>query len=80
MTEEIPEYLGRESARQRKMIVRFRCGKEEKKQVLHGRRGRERQLSTCGTDVAKYLREREGKKRREILNEDGREIGWMKEI
>jgi hypothetical protein len=53
MTEEIPEYLGRESARERKMIVRFRCGKEEKKQVLHGRRGRERQLSTCGMDVAK---------------------------
>jgi hypothetical protein len=26
------------------------------------------------------IREREGKKRGEILNEDGREIGWMKEI
>jgi hypothetical protein len=26
------------------------------------------------------MREREGKEREEILNEDGREIGWMKEI
>jgi hypothetical protein len=29
-------------------------------------------------DVAKE--EREGKERGEIQNEDGREIGWMKEI
>jgi hypothetical protein len=27
-----------------------------------------------------YERERERKERREILNEDGREIGWTKEI
>jgi hypothetical protein len=39
---------------------------------------RERQLSTCGMDVAKCERER--KERGEVLNEDGREIGWMKEI
>jgi hypothetical protein len=26
------------------------------------------------------MREREGKERREILSEDGREIGWMKEV
>jgi hypothetical protein len=26
------------------------------------------------------MRERERQKRREILNEDGREIGWRKEI
>jgi hypothetical protein len=25
-------------------------------------------------------REREGKERRKILSEDGREIGWMKEV
>jgi hypothetical protein len=31
MTEEILEYLGRESARERKMMWRFRCGNEEKK-------------------------------------------------
>jgi hypothetical protein len=31
MTEEIPEYLGRESARERKLIARFRCGNEERK-------------------------------------------------
>jgi hypothetical protein len=31
--------------------------------------------SGCGE-----MRERERKKRGEILNEDGKEIGWMKEI
>jgi hypothetical protein len=30
MTEKIPEYLGRESARERKMMVRFRCGNEKR--------------------------------------------------
>jgi hypothetical protein len=30
MTEEIPEYLGRESAKERKMMARFRCGNEER--------------------------------------------------
>jgi hypothetical protein len=30
MTQEIPEYLGRERAKERKMIVRFRCGNEER--------------------------------------------------
>ncbi|KAJ3634618.1 hypothetical protein MTP99_007566 [Tenebrio molitor] len=30
MTEEIPEYLGRENARARKMMARFRCGNEER--------------------------------------------------
>jgi hypothetical protein len=31
MTEEIPEYLGRESAKERKKMARFRCGNEERK-------------------------------------------------
>jgi hypothetical protein len=30
MTEEIREYLGRESARERKMMTRFRCENEER--------------------------------------------------
>jgi hypothetical protein len=29
MTEEIPEYLGKKSAKERKMMARFRCGNEE---------------------------------------------------
>jgi hypothetical protein len=37
MIEEIPEYLRRESARERKM-ARFRCGNEG--EVLAGRRGK----------------------------------------
>jgi hypothetical protein len=38
MTKEISEYLGRDSAKERKMIVRSRC-RNEKKQVLDRRRG-----------------------------------------
>jgi hypothetical protein len=38
MTQEIPEYLGRERAKERKMIARFRCGNEERKHVLDGRK------------------------------------------
>jgi hypothetical protein len=30
MIEEIPEFLGRESARERKMMARFRCGNEKR--------------------------------------------------
>jgi hypothetical protein len=30
MTEEIPEYLGKETARERKMMARFRCGNKER--------------------------------------------------
>jgi hypothetical protein len=30
MTEEIPKYLWRETAKERKMMARFRCGNEER--------------------------------------------------
>jgi hypothetical protein len=30
ITEEIPEYLGRETVKERKMMARFRCGNEER--------------------------------------------------
>jgi hypothetical protein len=30
MTEEIPEYLGRESVKERKMMARYRCGNEKR--------------------------------------------------
>jgi hypothetical protein len=30
MTQEIREYLGRENAKERKMMARFRCGNEER--------------------------------------------------
>jgi hypothetical protein len=38
MTKKMPECLGRESARERKMIARFRCGNKERE--LEGRRGK----------------------------------------
>jgi hypothetical protein len=36
MTEEIPKYLGRESAKERKMMARFRCGNEERENSCWG--------------------------------------------
>jgi hypothetical protein len=65
MTQEIQEYLGRESPKERKMMVRFRCEKEERENRMEGEerrcrmcyaeREREREIeySTCGMDVAK---------------------------
>jgi hypothetical protein len=61
--QEIPEYLRRESAKERKMMARFRCGNEERENRywMEGEERRcrmfyeerERQLNTCGMDVAK---------------------------
>jgi hypothetical protein len=64
VTEEIPEYLARESATERKMMARFRCGNEERDNRMERRcrmcyEERERQLSICGMDVAKREREAE---------------------
>jgi hypothetical protein len=60
MTEEIPEYLGKECARERQIMARFRCENEERgigpKQREEGAEcamRRERQSSTCGMVVAK---------------------------
>jgi hypothetical protein len=33
MTEKIPEYLGIENARERKMMARFSCGNEERENM-----------------------------------------------
>jgi hypothetical protein len=62
MTEEIPKYLGRESAKERKMMADLDVGTRREKTGIgwKGRKEgaecamrRERQLSTCGMDVAK---------------------------
>jgi hypothetical protein len=39
MTKKMPQYLARESVRERKMIARFRCGKKERKK-RYGRKER----------------------------------------
>jgi hypothetical protein len=41
MTEEIPEYLGREGARERKMMARFRCGNEERENRFWQKKSKE---------------------------------------
>jgi hypothetical protein len=62
MTKEIPDYLGRASAKERKVLSRFRCGNEKEKTGIGWKERkegpecamkRERQSSTCGMDVAK---------------------------
>jgi hypothetical protein len=44
MKEEIPEYLGRESAKERKMMANLDWERGEKKQVLDGRRRKQNVL------------------------------------
>jgi hypothetical protein len=88
MTEDVPVYLGRESAKERKMMARFRCGNEEREN-RYWTEGEERTCRMCSEESETIehmwsgcgeMRAREGKERRELLSEDGREIGWMKEI
>jgi hypothetical protein len=54
--------------------------KNDGEMVLDGRRRKnvqdvEHMWSECGE-----MREREGKERGQVLSEDGRKIGWMKEV
>jgi hypothetical protein len=86
MTEEIPKYLEKESARERKMMARFRCGNKEREN-RYWMEGDERRCRMCYEDseTIEHMwnereRERERKEQGEIQNEDGREIRWMKEI
>ncbi|KAJ3635039.1 hypothetical protein MTP99_007976 [Tenebrio molitor] len=46
VAEDVPVYLGKERAKERKMMARFRCGNEERENR------RERGSSTCGADAA----------------------------
>jgi hypothetical protein len=46
MTEEIPEYLRRESAKERKMMARFRCRNEERENRYRTER-EERRCRMC---------------------------------
>jgi hypothetical protein len=88
VTEEVPVYLGRESTKERKMMARFRCGNEERENK-YWMEEEERMCRMCREERETIehmwrgcgeMREREEKERGEILNEDGREIGWMKEV
>jgi hypothetical protein len=58
-------------------IEKTGIGPKERKESAEYVMRRERQLRTCGMDVAcSEMRERDGKD----PNEDGRDIRWMKEI
>jgi hypothetical protein len=88
MTGKIPEYRGRESAKERKMKARFRCGNEEREN-RYWVEGEERRCRMCYEERetiehmwngCREMRKKERKKWGEILNEDAREIRWTKEI
>jgi hypothetical protein len=87
MIEGIPEFLGRKSAKERKMRARFRRGNEEREK-RYWTEGEERKCRKCyeARETIEHMwngcsemKERERKERGEILNEHGREIGWMKD-
>jgi hypothetical protein len=79
---------GERECKERKMMARFRCGNEEREN-RYWMEGEERRCRMCYEERetiehmwngCSEMRERERKERGEILNEDGREIRWMKEI
>jgi hypothetical protein len=70
------------------MMARFRCG-NVKRESGYWTEGEESRSRMCNEEREKIehmwngcskMREREKKERGEILNEDGREIRWIKEI
>jgi hypothetical protein len=83
MREEIAEYLRRESARERKVMARERG---EGKQCTEGETRRcrmcneKRKIIEHMWNGCSEMGDRERKERGEILNGDGREIGWMQGI
>jgi hypothetical protein len=70
------------------MMARFRC-ENEKRENRYWMKGVERRCRMCCEERETIehmwngyseMRDRERKEREEILNEDGREIRWMKKI
>lgn len=87
MTEDKPKYLERESVKEKKMIARFRCGNEERDNRFWLEMD-ERKCRVCreeGETIEHLLKSCEGLKERtedrmEILSEDGKGLGWMREV
>jgi hypothetical protein len=82
MTEEIPEYLGRGSAKERKIVERFmcRCGNKEREN-RYWMEGEQRRCRMCYEERETIqhmwngcsdMRKKERKERGEILNEEGK--------
>jgi hypothetical protein len=83
ITEDVPVYLGRESTKERKVMARFRYWERRERERTGIGRKKKREGAGCAARRERRcgeMRERETKERKEILNEDGREIGWMKAI
>jgi hypothetical protein len=78
---------GRECKRKKKDGEFYLWGRGERKWILDGRRGKkvqnvheERETIEHMWNGCNEMRERERKELGEMQNEDGREIGWKKEI
>jgi hypothetical protein len=76
MTEEIPETLGRESARERKMMARFRCDNEEREN-RYWMEGVERRCRMCyeERETIKHMCRNEREERRKGRNTERRRKG-----
>jgi hypothetical protein len=59
MIKEIPDYLGRESARERKMMARFRCRNEEREGGSGRKRKKEGEESTTRKNHVEWMRRNE---------------------
>jgi hypothetical protein len=83
VSHEIPEYLGGQSAKERKKMASFICGDERERENKFWMEEEERRCRMCYEEretIERNERERERKELGEMQNEDGREIGWKKEI
>ncbi|KAJ3656495.1 hypothetical protein Zmor_015568 [Zophobas morio] len=86
ITETIPKYLDRESAK-KKIIARFSCGSEERNNKFWVTEG-ERMCRMCGEGretIEHMLHDCEksverGESVTEVLKEGGRGVEWMKEV
>jgi hypothetical protein len=79
VTQDVPVYLRKERAKERKIMATFRCGNEKRE----NRYWMEEEERICRMHMWRgcgEMREREEKERGEILSEDGREIEWMKVV
>jgi hypothetical protein len=88
VAEDVLLYLGKKSAKEKKMMARFRCGTEEREnrywmeeeERMCRMRREERETIEHMWRGCGQMTEREEKERGEILIEDGGEIEWMKEV
>jgi hypothetical protein len=76
VTEDVPVYLGRESAKERKMVARFRCGNEERERTGIGWEKKKECAGTGRNTEQRWKKDRMDEKRRKGYR--GRGVGNRK--